>query len=162
MKDTQQEAFFNQQMHERVLFLLFQKEYRDLSFTELDEMFEDNSLTRHAFVFGEIPVILAQRIYDCRDELDRIMIEHLSNWNIERVLLVDKMALRIGIFELLYERSMKTGIVIDRAIRIAKVYGSKPSGKFVNGVLGSVYRKYRNEDENSDTSEVIDTQEDLE
>ncbi|MCK5849113.1 MAG: hypothetical protein KAH01_07965 [Caldisericia bacterium] len=157
MKDTQKVAFFNQQLHERILFLLYQKEYRDLSLTELNSIFKDKSLIRNAFEFGEIPVILAKKIYEHKDELDAIMKEHLSNWKIERVLLIDKIAIRIGIFELLYEQEMKTGIVIDRVIRIVKVYGSESSGRFVNGVLGSVYRKYRNNDDSADITETTET-----
>ncbi|MDD4028742.1 MAG: transcription antitermination factor NusB [Caldisericia bacterium] len=137
------EAHFNQRLHERLLILLYQKEFHSASIKELNRQIEEDFFTSESLDFGDAPVILAEKIYENSKKLDTIMTDHLSNWKVERVMLIDKIILRIGIYELLYEPSMKTGIIIDRAIRLAKVYGGIPSGKFVNGILGSVFRKYR-------------------
>ena len=148
------EAYFNQKLHERVLFLMYQKEFRDLSFQSLNNFFDEDFSANTELNFGEVPVFLAQKVFLLKTELDTIIKKHSKNWKIERVMLIDKIILRIGIYELLHEPSMKTGIVIDRAIRLAKMYGGESSGKFVNGILGSVYRKYRAEENNSAAEET--------
>ena len=106
-------------------------------------------MKRYQIEFGHVPVVIVTKILQKKEELDSIMNDNLSNWKIDRIMLLDKIILRIGIYELLFEPSMKSGIIIDRAIRLAKTYGGMPSGKFVNGILGSVYRKYRSEKDDS-------------
>jgi transcription antitermination protein NusB len=147
------EAHFNQRLHERVLLLLYQKEFHSASIDVLNHQIEEEFYVSQPLDFGEAPVELAENIYQNAKKLDTIMKDHLSNWKVERVMLLDKIILRIGIYELLFEPAMKTGIIIDRAIRLAKVYGGIPSGKFVNGVLGSVFRKYRPHEKCTSTEE---------
>ncbi|HXK51033.1 MAG TPA: transcription antitermination factor NusB [Caldisericia bacterium] len=137
------EAHFNQQLHERILLLLYQKEFHSASIPTLNSRIEEDIAHENRIDFGDAPIIIAENIYKNQEKIDKIMTEHLSNWKVERVMLIDKIILRIGIYELLFEPTMKTGIIIDRAIRLAKVYGGIPSGKFVNGILGSIFRKYR-------------------
>ncbi len=143
------EAHFNQKLHERLLFLLYQKEFRNTSLEILNQYLEEDSMKRYQIEFGHVPVVIVTKILQKKEELDSIMNDNLSNWKIDRIMLLDKIILRIGIYELLFEPSMKSGIIIDRAIRLAKTYGGMPSGKFVNGILGSVYRKYRSEKDDS-------------
>jgi transcription antitermination protein NusB len=137
------EAHFNQRLHERILILLYQKEIHSTSISTLNSRIEEDIAQENHIDFGDAPIIIAENIYKNKEKIDKIMTEHLNNWKVERVMLIDKIILRIGVYELLFEPSMKTGIIIDRAIRLAKIYGGVPSGKFVNGILGSIFRKYR-------------------
>ncbi len=130
----------NQKLHDRVFILLYQREFRDDSIDLLNEM-----TFSEEFVMFPInaPVIrLTEEILFHKNEIDAIMQEFLVNWTIERIMTSDKEVLRIGIYELLFKKDQDPSIVIDRAVRIAKKYGDKDSGKFVNGILGAIYRKY--------------------
>ena len=72
-------------------------------------------------------------------ELDAVIVPHLSGWSLDRLANVDRTILRMALFEL---RHMTTpaGVVINEAVELAKRYGTDESGRFVNGVLGAVYR----------------------
>lgn len=61
-------------------------------------------------------------------------------WPLPQVSLVDRNVLRIGIYELLYDNEIPPKVAINEAIELAKAFGSDSSGKFVNGVLGTIYR----------------------
>ena len=56
--------------------------------------------------------------------------------------------MRIGIFELKYNDEIPPKVAINEAIELAKTFGGESSGKFVNGVLGSIYKKMQEEDPN--------------
>jgi N utilization substance protein B len=49
--------------------------------------------------------------------------------------------MRIGVYELIYDDDIPAKVAINEAIEIAKTFGSHSSGKFVNGVLGAIYKK---------------------
>ena len=75
------------------------------------------------------------------NELDELIKKAAPEWPIEHVAIIDRNALRIGLFELLYEdkKEVPSAVAINEAIEIAKNYGGPNSGKFINGVLGTVY-----------------------
>lgn len=74
-------------------------------------------------------------------ELDAMITKAAPEWPVENIAIIDRNALRIGLFELLYEEKTEvpSAVAINEAIEIAKNYGGPNSGKFINGVLGSVY-----------------------
>lgn len=78
-----------------------------------------------------------------RGELDAIITSAAPEWPLERISLVDRNVLRLGLFELLFaDRSeVPAKVAINEAIELAKAFGGDSSGKFVNGVLGAVYRE---------------------
>jgi N utilization substance protein B len=140
----------NQELHDRVFILLYQREFRNDPIDILNEMTFANN-----FVMLPInaPVIrLTEEILARKQDLDAIIEKFLVNWTMERITTSDKEVLRIGIFQLLFRPEQDPRIVIDRAVRIAKKYGDKDSGKFVNGLLGAIYRKHLEEQsiQNSD------------
>ena len=65
----------------------------------------------------------------------------LSSWTFERVTPVELCILRVGLAELDGDLGVPPIVAIDEAIRLAKEFGTKNSEKFVNGVLGTVYKK---------------------
>lgn len=75
------------------------------------------------------------------EEIDKKMIEVAPDWPIEQVALIDKAILRLSIFELLYNMDIPPKVVINEAVEIAKTYGGENSSKFINGVLGTIYRQ---------------------
>jgi len=75
------------------------------------------------------------------EELDALIVQAAPEWPMEQIAIIDRNALRIGLFELLYEdkKEVPSAVAINEAIEVAKNYGGPNSGKFINGVLGSVY-----------------------
>lgn len=73
-------------------------------------------------------------------EIDGLIREHAPRYPLEDIARVDLSILRLGIYELLYDKSNPSKVVIDEAVRLAKEYGNEKSYSFVNGVLGSVFK----------------------
>ena len=75
-------------------------------------------------------------------EIDNIIKTAAPQWPINQISIVDRNILRLGIYELLYEdkKAVPPKVAINEAIELAKSFGGENSGKFINGVLGTVYK----------------------
>ena len=75
-------------------------------------------------------------------EVDNIIKTAAPQWPIAQISIVDRNILRLGIYELLYEdkKAVPPKVAINEAIELAKSFGGENSGKFINGVLGTVYK----------------------
>jgi N utilization substance protein B len=84
---------------------------------------------------------LSEGVLNHMAELDELITKAAPEWPMEQIAIIDRNALRIGLFELLHEdkREVPSAVAINEAIEIAKNYGGPNSGKFINGVLGTVY-----------------------
>lgn len=85
------------------------------------------------------------------DEIDNSIIKVAPDWPIDQVAFIDKAILRLSIYEILYNTEIPPKVAINEAVELAKNYGSENSSKFVNGVLGTIYRtspRYLEEKEN--------------
>jgi len=76
-------------------------------------------------------------------EIDKIIEKAAPQWPIEQISLVDRNVLRIGLYELLYENreEVPPKVAINEAIELAKNFGGENSGKFINGVLGTIFKE---------------------
>src|SRR3989338_11004566 len=76
-------------------------------------------------------------------QLDNIMAKAAPEWPVSQITIVDRNVLRIGLYELLYgsKDEVPPKVAINEAIELAKSFGGDSSGKFVNGVLGTVYKE---------------------
>jgi len=76
-------------------------------------------------------------------EIDEIIAKAAPQWPLEQISIVDRNVLRIGIYELLYgdKAAVPPKVAINEAIELAKSFGGENSGKFINGVLGTVYKE---------------------
>lgn len=75
-------------------------------------------------------------------EIDTYIAEYATHWSVEQMTLVDRNILRIGIYEILHNRDdVPPKVAINEAIELAKNYGGPSSGKFVNGILGAMYKE---------------------
>jgi len=85
---------------------------------------------------------LLKGIIEHKKEIDGIMEKAAPDWPLEQIAIIDRNALRIGLYELLFadRNEVPPKVAINEAIEIAKNYGGPNSGKFINGVLGTVYR----------------------
>jgi len=75
--------------------------------------------------------------------IDEVIKKAAPQWPIEQISIVDRNILRIGIYELLYsdKSAVPQKVAINEAIELAKSFGGENSGKFVNGVLGTVFKE---------------------
>ncbi|MBL4644488.1 MAG: transcription antitermination factor NusB [Candidatus Pacebacteria bacterium] len=78
-----------------------------------------------------------------QSEIDAIIIKAAPDWPLEKIALTDRNVLRIGLSELLYSdrEQVPPKVAINEAIELAKEFGGESSGRFVNGVLGAVYKE---------------------
>jgi len=76
-------------------------------------------------------------------ELNAIIEKAAPEWPLNQIAMVDRNVLRIGLFELLYsdKNEVPPKVAINEAIELAKSFSGQTSGKFVNGVLGTVYKQ---------------------
>jgi len=87
--------------------------------------------------------------------IDKIIEKTAPEWPINQINILDRNVLRIGIFELLYENKdeVPPKVAINESIELAKNFGGENSRKFINGVLGTVYREIVGEEENKGENE---------
>ena len=78
-----------------------------------------------------------------KGEIDPIIEKCAPEWPLEQVTVVDRNILRLGIFELMYGSydEVPPKVAINEAIELAKTFGGESSARFVNGVLGTIYRE---------------------
>lgn len=79
--------------------------------------------------------------------IDALISEYAPEWPLDQITIVDRNILRIGIFELKFSKDVPPKVAINEAIELAKTFGGESSGKFVNGVLGAIYKKMLDEGE---------------
>jgi len=78
-----------------------------------------------------------------KEELDRTITTYAANWEMGRMATVDRNILRIASYELLFAEDIPPKVAINEAIEMAKKYGDKNSGKFVNGILDKINKTGR-------------------
>lgn len=76
-------------------------------------------------------------------KIDKIIEKAAPEWPINQISIIDRNVLRIGLYELLYadKAAVPPKVAINEAIELAKSFGGESSGKFINGVLGTVYKE---------------------
>jgi N utilization substance protein B len=82
-------------------------------------------------------------------KIDKIIEKAAPEWPIDQITIVDRNILRIGLFELIYgnKEEVPPKVAINEAIELAKSFGGESSGRFVNGVLGTVFKELNQKSE---------------
>ncbi len=75
------------------------------------------------------------------DKIDKIISKYADNWKISRMATIDRNVLRMACYELVFVDEIPPKVSINEAIEIAKKYGDKDSGKFVNGILDRINKE---------------------
>ena len=122
---------------------LYEWDFNNRDNSKIDEILERNiqefgpGLEDDKFVRDLIKGVLENL-----DKIDAIIVKTAPEWPLEQINLVDRNILRLGIYELLYgnRQEVPPKVAINEAIELAKSFGGETSGKFVNGVLGTIYR----------------------
>ena len=85
---------------------------------------------------------LAQKVIKKLVEIDSVVTAAAPEWPIQQINKADLAILRLAVYELVIEKKEPPKVVIDEAIELAKTYGSEKSPGFINGVLGTVFKKH--------------------
>lgn len=84
---------------------------------------------------------LVNGVLEHRDEIDGIIQPVAPDWPLHQIARIDRTVLRIGVYELKYGKGVPSKVVINEAVELAKSFGADNASKFVNGVLGTVYKQ---------------------
>ena len=80
-----------------------------------------------------------------QEEIDELIRRFAKDWTLERMPVIDRNLLRIGVYELLQRPDVPTAAVISEAVELARRYSTEESGRFVNGMLGRIAEEVRPE-----------------
>ncbi|PIV12684.1 MAG: transcription antitermination factor NusB [Candidatus Nealsonbacteria bacterium CG03_land_8_20_14_0_80_36_12] len=85
---------------------------------------------------------LVEGVVKYLSQIDKIIEKAAPQWPVGQIMTVDRNVLRIGLYELLYgnKKEVPPKVAINEAIELAKTFGGENSSKFVNGVLGTVFK----------------------
>lgn len=83
-------------------------------------------------------VVLVEGVAQNRVRIDQLIAEHSEGWTLERMPVVDRAVLRLGLFELLFTEDVPPAVAIDEAVELVKGLSTDDSPRFVNGVLGRI------------------------
>jgi N utilization substance protein B len=73
--------------------------------------------------------------------IDEIIVKYAPEWPIAQTPAVDRNVLRLGIYEMCFLKQVPPKVIIDEAVELGKSFGGESSGKFVNGVLGAIFKE---------------------
>jgi len=121
---------------------LYQWDFNNKAGQELPEIIKVN-LAEFAPNFDDKGFIenLVKGVIKHQEDIDQLIVKYAPEWPLDQITMVDRNVLRIGIFELQYDKDIPEKVAINEAIELAKTFGGESSGKFVNGVLGTIYKK---------------------
>lgn len=123
---------------EKALFYLYQSDLLDVDVDELIQMDLKNKKNIDQFTLK-----LVKGVKNNFENLNEIINLHSSNWQIDRMSILDRNMLRIALYEMMFEQEIPLKVTINEAVEISKKYGTNESGKFVNGILGKVVEEMK-------------------
>ncbi len=123
---------------------LYEWDFRGKDEKKIEEIIRHNvkefgpGIEDESFVF-----YLVRGVFKNRKKIDQLIEKCAPEWPLEQVTVTDRNILRLGIFELVFGNyeEVPPKVAINEAIELAKTYGGESSGRFVNGVLGTIYRE---------------------
>ena len=89
---------------------------------------------------------LAEGVAKNLPAIDEIIVKHAPEWPMAQIPPVDRNVLRLGVYELMFLKQVPPKVAINEAVELGKTFGGESSGKFVNGVLGALYKELGLED----------------
>ncbi len=101
------------------------------SFQQFAPEFDD-----HGFVNDLVKGVVANL-----PAIDNYIVKYATEWPLDQITPVDRNILRIGTYELAFDQNIPAKVAINEAIEVAKSFGGDASGRFVNGVLGAVFKE---------------------
>ncbi len=116
----------------------FLKEITNRNLEEFGPGLEDKSLVWE----------LVNGIEEKISQIDKVIEKAAPEWPLEQINIIDRNVLRIGLYELIYsdKKAVPPKVAINEAIELAKTFSGESAGKFINGVLGTVYKEIENKE----------------
>jgi len=127
-----------------ILQTLFEWDFNGRKSSDLSEELVHNTVEfGPGLTVDEFMETLLKIVLDKQESIDEIITRAAPEWPLEKISMVDRNVLRIGLAELLFsdKDEVPPKVAINEAIELAKTFGGEKSGKFVNGVLGAVYKE---------------------
>lgn len=90
---------------------------------------------------GNFAEDLVRNVVQHLPDIDTYVTRFAPEWPIAQITIIDRTILRLGIYELVFAKDIPAKVGINEAIELAKTFGGESSGRFVNGVLGAIYRE---------------------
>ncbi len=128
---------------ELLLRVLYQHEFVDTPLGEL--LAEANPAGQYQYIERVFSGIIARQ-----EEIDKLIAGHTLGWRFERLAVVDRNILRLGVFELLYIPEIPPEVAINEAIELCKKYGTDNAQLFVNGILNHLWKENQNTNKSLD------------
>ncbi|MBI5663064.1 MULTISPECIES: transcription antitermination factor NusB [Ignavibacterium] len=133
-------VFKRRLIREKVLQVLYAYEMNNDNLqSQIDEIFsdvdEDNDKQ-----FG---LTLIYKVIPNRDKFDELIKNKVNNWEMDRIALIDKILIRMGICELLFFEDIPPKVSINEVIEISKKFSTAGSAKFINGVLDAILNDFK-------------------
>ena len=116
------------------------KNHKEIIEKNIEEF--DKEVKNREFIYS-----LVEGVISNINELNKIISAAAPEWPLEKITPIDRNVLRIGLYELIYgdKEEVPPKVAINEAIELAKSFGGSSSGRFVNGVLGTVYKEIEEE-----------------
>ena len=124
---------------ERALSLLYEADAKD---ADPADVLADLPLEPEPFVVDVVGGVAKHRA-----QIDALIERFAIDWALDRMPVIDRTVLRMATYELLQRADVPTGAILSEAVELAKRYSTDESGRFVNGVLGSIAAEVRPEPE---------------
>ena len=99
-------------------------------------------LKEHRSEFDFAKKLLAEVVHH-ENDVDRLIRGKVAHWEYERIALIDRLLLRIGVCEFLYFPDIPPKVTLNELIEIGKIFSTEQSGKFLNGVLDAILEELR-------------------
>ncbi|MDJ0355522.1 MAG: transcription antitermination factor NusB [Actinomycetota bacterium] len=116
----------------RALDILFESEQRSVSVTEAIRQRRESTDQ----VINLYTVDIVEGVCALQPAIDEFLETYSQGWSLERMPAVDRMLLRIGTWELLYNDDVPDGVAVSEAVELAKILSTDESPQFINGLLG--------------------------
>ena len=132
---------------------LYEWDFRKLSKEELNEIIERNIRELGPGMEDtNFSRKLVSGIIENLSKIDKIVEKSAPQWPISKVNIIDRNILRLGVYELVFSdrNEVPPKVAINEAIELAKNFSGETSSKFINGVLGTVYKSIKKEESPED------------
>lgn len=124
---------------ELALKFLYQFEFNEGDFDEQRASFEARlSCQEEVKKFMEE---LVDKVLHHKNEIDELIQKYSEHWTLDRMTVIDRNILRLGVCELIHSRTIPPKVAINEAVEIAKTYGSEESPDFINGILDRIFKE---------------------
>ncbi len=127
---------------------LFELDFQNFKLKKLEpiQIFDKNIQNLEEKEQAEFIKSLFFGVLEKKKIIDSMIEKAAPEWPIDQINMVDRNVLRLGIYELIFSdpEAVPPKVAINEAIEIAKSFGSDSSGRFINGVLGTVFREMKN------------------